>query len=168
MDVRPPELDLIGLRAALRQYFAKIAQATGIRIDFSHNLGKRCLQGPSATILFRVAQEAVTNAVKHSQAKTVKVSLTVGKDELRFVIRDYGKGFNAELSKKANGAGMGIISLREMVSAASGLFTIDSKPGKGARILVRLPIGNDMVVFPETANAKQVVRSGRGARLPLQ
>ena len=149
VDVRPPELDVIGLRTTLRQYFTKTAQATGIRIDFSHNLGKRCIRGPATTILFRVAQEAITNAVKHSQAKKVTVNLKMGIDSLQLVIRDRGKGFHAELAEKASRGEMGLLAMREMVAAANGAFRIDSKPGKGTRIQVRLPIGRNILVIPK-------------------
>src|ERR1035441_433811 len=76
IELRPPELDVIGLRAALRQHFSQVTERGDTQIHFRETLGRRRVSGDTATILFRVAQEAVTNAITHGHATRVDVGLS--------------------------------------------------------------------------------------------
>ena len=94
----------------------------------------------AATILFRVAQEAVTNAIKHGHAKQVDVDLTTSKEEIRLTVRDNGKGFDVAEREARAMSGLGLRIMREMAAAAGGAFTVDSRPGKGTTVRLSLPI----------------------------
>ena len=89
-----------------------------------------------ALCLFRIAQEALQNVVKHSGARNASVRLTGSAGSLQLEISDSGGGF--EMSKL--GDGMGLLSMRERVNFLGGLITIWSKPGMGTRITVQVPV----------------------------
>ena len=125
IELRPPELDVIGLRAALRQHFAQVTERGGTRIYFRETLGRRRMSGGAATILFRVAQEALTNAITHGHATRLDVRLSASKTEVELTMHDNGKGFN----------------LSEQLARPTSQM-VDSGRGKGTTIRVRLPIAD--------------------------
>jgi PAS domain S-box-containing protein len=140
IELRPPELDVLGLHAALRQYFAQVTERGGTRIHFRETLGPRRVSGDTATILFRVAQEALTNAITHGHATRVDVALSASKKEVGLTIRNNGKGFNPSEHRARAASQMGLRVMREMAVSAGGTFTIDSGQGKGTAVRVRLPL----------------------------
>jgi PAS domain S-box-containing protein len=138
VDLRPPELDVLGLRAALRQHFSQITKQNGTQIHFRETQAKR-VPADVATILFRVAQEALTNAIKHGQAKQVEVDLRSSKKDIRLTVRDNGKGFDpSELTTRARPA-LGLRVMREMAALAGGAFAVDSGRGQRTTVSVSLP-----------------------------
>jgi signal transduction histidine kinase len=139
-QLRPPQLDLLGLRAALQQHFSQIAECGHTRIDFRETLGRRRVGGDTATILFRVAQEALTNAITHGEAKRVAVSLRALKKEVRLTVRDNGTGFDPSEERVRRTAQIGLRVMEEMVTYAGGACRVDSKPGKGTTVRVSLPL----------------------------
>ena len=89
--------------------------------------------------LFRVLQEALHNAVKHSGVKRVEVQLHEESDEIHLVIMDLGKGFDIDSARQ--GRGLGLTSMKERVRLANGVMSIESKPMGGTKIRVRVPLG---------------------------
>jgi signal transduction histidine kinase len=89
--------------------------------------------------LFRVLQEALHNAAKHSGMKRIEVQLNEESDEIHLTIRDLGKGFNVEAAKK--GRGLGLTSMQERVRLLNGKIAIESKPMGGTTVQVRVPFG---------------------------
>jgi signal transduction histidine kinase len=89
--------------------------------------------------LFRVLQEALQNAVKHSGAKRVEVQLQEDSEALHLVVRDAGKGFDVEGASQ--GKRLGLTSMRERIRLVNGTLTIDSKPNGGTTIEARVPFG---------------------------
>ena len=89
--------------------------------------------------LFRVLQEALHNATKHSGVKRVEVQLHEESGEIHLIIRDSGTGFDVDAA--VQGKGLGFTSMRERVRLVNGTIAIDSKPMGGTTILVRLPFG---------------------------
>jgi PAS domain S-box-containing protein len=142
IELRPPELDVIGLRAALRQHFAQVTERGGTRIYFRETLGRRRMSGGAATILFRVAQEALTNAITHGHATRLEVRLSASKTEVELTMYDNGKGFNLSEQLARPTSQMGLRVMREMALSAGGVFTVDSGRGKGTTVRVRLPIAD--------------------------
>jgi two-component system sensor histidine kinase NreB len=140
VELRPPELDVIGLRAALRQYLCAAPRHGGARIHFKESLGRRQVPGGPATILFRVAQEALTNALAHGRAQQVDVDLRASKAAVTLTIHDNGKEFNPSEQMARVTSQMGLRVMREMALSAGGAFTVDSGRGKGTTVRVRLPI----------------------------
>ncbi|MGD1000306.1 MAG: PAS domain S-box protein [Candidatus Brocadiia bacterium] len=140
IQLRPPELDVLGLPAALRQHFSQITECGQTRIHFRETLGRRRVDGDTATILFRIAQEALTNAITHGEAKRVDVSLRALKKEVRLTVRDNGTGFDPSENQVRQTSHMGLRVIQEMVTYAGGACLIDSKRGKGTTLRVSLPL----------------------------
>ena len=138
--LRPPELDLLGLPAALRQYFSQMTMRKSTRIHFRENLERRQLSRDTATILFRVAQEALTNAIKHGRAKQVDVNLRASKQEISLTLANNGKEFDPSGPEAWTSSNMGLRVTREMVTGARGTFTVESGRGKGTTVCVTLPL----------------------------
>jgi protein-histidine pros-kinase len=107
-------------------------------IDFRDNGVPNDLANDVALALFRVMQEALTNAMTHSAARKVSVSLDGNEDEIRLEVSDDGAGFDPDEATK--GHGLGLIGMRERLMAVGGDCTINSRRGAGTRILARVPI----------------------------
>lgn len=138
VDLRPVSLDVIGLTSALREYFSDISKQTEIMIDFSVNIDEKGIDGDTTTVLYRVAQEALTNIIKHAKAKRVKITLYAEGSGMKLNVRDDGNGFDIEkVSQKVKG--LGICGMRESVESLDGRFVIKSSPKKGTEISVILP-----------------------------
>ena len=140
VQLRPPELDVLGLRAALRQQFSQVTKHRGTQIHFRETLGRRRIAGDTATILFRIAQEALTNAITHGQATRVDVNLRASNEEVRLIICNNGRGFDPSKHQPQATSQMGLLVMREMATFAGGIFTIDSGRGKPTTVRVSLPL----------------------------
>jgi signal transduction histidine kinase len=99
------------------------------------------MSGNTATILFRVAQEALTNAITHGYATRVDVVLGASKKEVRLTVHDNGKGFDLSELKARKASQIGLRVMQEMTAFDGGAFTIDSGRGKGTTVHVSLPVG---------------------------
>jgi signal transduction histidine kinase len=148
LDLRPAMLDDLGLAAALRWYVDRLAQRTGIVMEFRNESPGERWPVLLETTCFRVAQEALTNVTRHARAKRVFVQIRQQEDGLHLAIEDDGIGFDPDLARqKATGGGsLGILSMQERVILAGGRLDIESAPGSGARIRVSLPLGDQPVV----------------------
>ncbi len=140
VQIRPPELDVLGLSAALRQHFTEVAKHQGTRIDFRENLGQRRQSEDTAVTLFRVAQEALTNAITHGLAEQVNVVLRASNEKVTLAVRDNGKGFDPSEHAVRRTSHLGFRVMREMTAAAGGTCTIKSGRGKGTTVRVSLPL----------------------------
>jgi PAS domain S-box-containing protein len=140
VTLRPPELDVLGLRQALRQHCSQVSKSSGLKIDFRDATGRRHVPEQIATTLFRVTQEALTNAIRHGHATHVHVRLGASKQKLTLVVRDDGTGFESFAADMPAGTGMGVRAMREMATSAGGTVTIASTPGTGTTVHVGLPI----------------------------
>jgi PAS domain S-box-containing protein len=140
VELRPPELDVLGLGAALRQHFSLVTKRGDIRIRFKEGRHGSRLIGDPAIVLFRVAQEALTNAILHGLAKRVAVDLRTSKKEVSLTVRDYGRGFDPPEQMKLPMSHLGLRVMREMADFIGGAFTIDSSPGRGTTVRLTLPV----------------------------
>jgi signal transduction histidine kinase len=113
-----------------------VSQA-GIAITFTHENVPAKLPQELSLCLFRIVQEALQNALKHSHARSVSVRLIGGPTELELTIVDDGVGFDVDT---AWGDGLGLIGIRERLDAIRGTFEIHSKPGAGTRLDVRVSL----------------------------
>lgn len=140
MDVRPSILDDLGLVPALRWYIKNCSISKGPKIVFDEAIS--CKLSPSIeTNIYRIAQEAISNALKHSKANTINVFIKTENKELFLSIKDNGKGFEPEkyLNGVVKGTQLGIISMKERVTLMDGVFSIKSRPGKGTDIEIKIP-----------------------------
>ena len=142
LDLRPSLLDDLGLVAALRWYVDRQAQRAGFSAQFTADPFDARLPTEVETTCFRVAQEALTNIVRHSRARRVKVELRHSETELQLLIRDDGAGFDvqAALDSSMRGASLGLLGMRERVHLVGGKIEIESSPAAGTEIRVRLPL----------------------------
>lgn len=141
--LNPEVLERLGLAAAIRQLGTRLRDASQSQVEFQ--IAELPVLPPKTELLvYRLAQEGVSNAAKHSQAKNVKVSLNVADGNLRLTIADNGIGFQQE-SGSFEPASFGIAGMRERVALLGGRIEIRSRPqsrkGHGTKIEIELPIG---------------------------
>ncbi len=140
LDLRPSVLDDLGLVSAIRWYAERQLETRGISVRCEFGDVPR-LPPEMETALFRMCQEAMTNVARHAQATAVLVQVGVEDGELRVEIEDDGRGFDPEASKKREDRRpWGLMGIRERAETLGGSARIESAPGKGTRVEVRLPI----------------------------
>ncbi len=135
--LRPGVLDDFGLIDALDWYTKYFAQRTGITCIYQH-LNVPQVDDLVATAAYRIAQEALTNVARHAFATRVKIDLQVKKAVLTLSVSDNGRGF--EPQKLAESDCLGLAGMRERAGLLGGRLDLESKPGKGTRVLFRLPL----------------------------
>ncbi len=144
LDLRPSLLDDFGLVAALRWYVNRQAERAGFSAEFTADLPETRIPQHIETACFRVAQEALTNVVRHAQAKRVTVELWQQGTELQLVIRDDGLGFDVHAAQEraSRGASLGLLGMQERVRLAGGQIEIDSALTQGTEIRARFPLSS--------------------------
>jgi signal transduction histidine kinase len=144
-ELRPMLLDELGLIPALHSYMKSFRERTGIHIRFTVFAELEQLDSVKRTVLYRVAQEALTNVARHAQASYVKVSIwKLDGGIIRMEIIDNGKSFHVQhlLSGKKNKR-LGLLCMRERLEMVNGSFTVESAPSKGTIIRAQIPFSND-------------------------
>jgi signal transduction histidine kinase len=138
--VHPRVLDDLGLPAALRNLARDMEWRTEVPIALDVPLMiTGSLPRASASVLYRIAQEALANALKHASPSAVKVSLRVDEQGATLEVTDDGRGFEpANVSR--DGRGLGIFSMRERVALVDGAFDLTSGPGMGTRVRATVPL----------------------------
>jgi PAS domain S-box-containing protein len=144
LDLRPSLLDDLGLGPALRWYLERQAQRVGCAVTLEDELGDTRYPAPIETTCFRVAQEALTNVVRHSNARAVRVSVRRDGDEIRLTIEDDGTGFDVDAAREraSKGHSLGLLGMEERALLAGGRIEITSRPGSGTRVVARLPVAS--------------------------
>jgi len=144
-ELRPTILDDLGWIPAIRFLAEGISKRANLPIHIEARLSGR-LPGTIETTLYRVVQEALTNAVKHSNAKNIWIRAWRENQTLHCSIRDDGAGFDAEAAQSTTGRkGLGLIAMRERLSAIGGTLWIDSSRKSGTELLIKLPMEDDHV-----------------------
>jgi two-component system, NarL family, sensor histidine kinase UhpB len=139
-SLRPEVIDTLGLIGALEELVRNLDTVhPTCRVSMVADPGVPNLRGEQAMPVYRVTQEALTNVLKHAQATQVQVQLSVSADggQLLLDIRDNGVGFDPQ---EARGSGIGLIGMRERVSAAGGQLQLTSSPGRGTQVRVSVPL----------------------------
>lgn len=142
-ELRPAMLDDLGLVPALLAFMKEFGKRTGLQIHFTASAAGKIeqLDNLKRTMLYRVAQEALTNITKHAQASQAKVSIEIQTDAICMTISDNGKSFDVKHAFSAKRRrGLGILGMRERVEMLGGRFAIDSAPGKGTTVRVHIPL----------------------------
>ncbi|MEW6717011.1 MAG: PAS domain S-box protein [Chloroflexota bacterium] len=138
-NLRPPVLDDYGLVAALRWYAEQFTRRTDITVSVYPEDPIPRMADRVENALFCIAQEAMTNVAKHSQASLVTVNMDIEDKTLRLVIADNGIGFDlAHLAEGDEQRGWGILSMTERAEAVDGHFHIETAPGQGTRVIVEI------------------------------
>ena len=136
-------MDDLGLIPALHSYTKDVAQQTGLDIhitSFTRDKTEQ-LDNDKRTVLYRVAQEALTNIVKHARASQVNVNIQKRRGMICMEVKDNGKSFQVKSTLTAGKKRqLGLIGMRERVEMIGGRFTIDSEPSKGTTIRTEIPL----------------------------
>ena len=142
-ELRPAVLDDLGLVPALHSFMNSFTTRTGVRASLtSFTMKIKQLDATRRTVLFRVAQEALTNVARHAQASRVEVSIQKLRGRLCMKIKDDGKSFNVERALHANGGKrLGLLGMRERLEMIGGSFAVESAPGKGTTVQAQIPLG---------------------------
>jgi PAS domain S-box-containing protein len=142
VDLRPLVLDDLGLVAALRWYASSRSQLGGFSVHFEPDSNTEKLAPEIETVCFRVAQEALTNIIRHANAKHVRLDLHLLDQELFLSIKDDGDGFDIQQMQKQimQGKSFGILGMKERIALVGGDFEMESVPGCGTEVRVKLPV----------------------------
>jgi signal transduction histidine kinase len=146
-ELRPTVLDDVGLIPALHTFMKGFKEETGIHVSLLAFAAVEQVKGDKRTVLYRVAQEALTNIARHAQASRAEVSIEMLDGAICMKIKDNGKGFQTErvLHAKRNKR-LGLLGMRERLEMVSGNFTIKSAPGKGTSVIAQIPLVNGLRV----------------------
>jgi PAS domain S-box-containing protein len=130
-------LELLGLVAAIRGFCQEFSKKHAVDVEFwDENVPKKLLNDVSLC-LFRIAQEALQNAVKYSGTTEFKVELYRLDDEIRLVVADKGAGFDVREARR-NG-GLGLVSMQERIQLVHGKLDVESSPGMGTEVIASVP-----------------------------
>ncbi len=148
--LHPPQLDDLGLLAAVRWYANDVSNHSGIPINIVSHGSKPNINSDIRAVVFRIAQEAITNVVRHANASSIDIQLDYTPDNIYLRVEDNGQGFNTDVvlkKKPGKPTAWGLLGMSERASLVGGTCNIFSHPGKGTLIEVNVPI------IGETQNA---------------
>jgi PAS domain S-box-containing protein len=152
LDLRPPLLDELGLVPTLRWLMDQQGQRARLRVTFATNVDGVEIDPDVQTACFRVAQEGITNIIRHSGAKSIAVELRRETERLWLSVRDDGTGFDP--SGIQNGvpqhSSLGLVSMKERALLVRGGFEVKSAPGQGTEIRAWFPLARGSPLSPET------------------
>jgi signal transduction histidine kinase len=135
MGLRPSMLDDLGLGPALEWQARDFSRRYDVPVTLALDEPLDGLPEHHRTNIFRIVQEALTNCARHARARSVSVTVRRQGSELRLLVADDGVGMDAAQARR----GLGLMGIQERARELSGALTIDSSPGKGTRLLVRIP-----------------------------
>lgn len=143
-DLRPNALDHLGLCEAVRNLAQERSRQSGIPIEFEGSLPPDCLPDEDRAIaIYRIAQESLSNALRHSGSPKIRVSLRPEGREIILETQDWGSGFDATAAcSGGERTSFGLIGMRERCAALGGTLSVESRPGRGTRIRARIPLAN--------------------------
>jgi two-component system sensor histidine kinase UhpB len=142
LSLRPPQLDDLGLAAALRSHLDRQARVAGLVAHFEAEEAPQALAPDTETACFRVAQEAINNVLRHARARNLWLRLFIAGGHLALSVRDDGRGFDLESMRQraAGGASLGLVGMEERMALAGGSFDLRSAPGQGTVVLANFPL----------------------------
>jgi signal transduction histidine kinase len=143
--MRPSILDDYGLDSALGRHINEVAKTAGFEIDYQFTSpdGLKRLPSRIEVTLFRIAQEAITNMTRHAKATHASVVVLRQIHEISMLLEDDGHGFDIDLVQEKSGQCLGLMGMKERVNLLGGSFIIESAPGEGTRIRVRIPLSEE-------------------------
>ena len=141
--VHPRVLDDLGLVVAIKGFARRIRETSSVDVEVSADIGAARIPDSAATMLYRVTEEAVNNAVRHGWAERICIRLTAAEDAVKLVVSDDGRGFDVQAAN--TGTGIGLFMMQERASLAGGMFSIESGPATGTTVQVVLPLKTGQV-----------------------
>jgi signal transduction histidine kinase len=138
-DMRPPALEGDDFAVALRATLDRTLADHALALDFTVRGVTRTLDEHVETVVYRVAHEAVANVLKHAEAHTVRVVLSYGRQRLRLVVADDGRGFAVQPDLRSYAGHWGLLGMRERASQLRGKLAVRSAPGAGTKVVLHVP-----------------------------
>jgi PAS domain S-box-containing protein len=145
------KLDFLGIVTAIRGFCKEFSKQNSVSVEFTDRQLPKHLPKDISLCLFRVSQEALHNAVKYSGTTRFTVELSATADEVQLQVTDAGAGFDLEQTKNR---GLGLVSMQERVHQVHGKFSVESKPGKGTKIIAIVPLAAENRQVSEEGVAK--------------
>ncbi len=139
-ELRPAMLDHLGVLSALRSLVGGFTHRTGIPVELGTHPALAQVTGQRGEVLFRVAQEALSNVFKHAHATKVRIDFSATPDALTMEIADNGKAFSVEEKLGKRTGRLGLLGMQERVRLVHGTFSIDSAAGRGTHLAVQVPL----------------------------
>jgi len=141
-ELRPTLLDELGMPAAIHRYAKDTLQAKGVNVTAEFTGADRRFPPEVEVTLFRVAQGAIGNILEHSEAKNASIKLECNTNECVLRIEDDGMGFDVSKLTRVDpsGRGAGVFTMKERVSLVGGKCHIESRPDRGTRVVVKVPV----------------------------
>jgi PAS domain S-box-containing protein len=142
LSLRPPQLDDLGLAAALRSHLDRQAQVAGLTSHFDSLEAPQEIAPETETACFRVAQEAINNVLRHARARNLWLRLFMAGGRLALSVRDDGRGFDVESVRRRAGvaASLGLVGMEERTALVGGSFDLRSTSGQGTVMLATFPL----------------------------
>lgn len=142
-DLRPSLLDDLGLIPALRWYAETRLESQGVKVTWETHSDEKRFEPEVETALFRIAQEAITNAMRYAQASEIRITLQSDDSKIILAIHDNGDGFDLTSvldNREKDGRGLGLLGMKERAELLAGTFFIASQPSEGTHIQVEIPL----------------------------
>lgn len=137
VDLRPSVLDDLGVVPALRWYLDKRPRSAGLKTEFESSMPEQRLDPAVEITCFRIAQEAVTNVLRHAGASSLRVSLELAGGQLQLRVKDDGRGFEPAGAGRSS---LGLSAMSERASLIGGTLRVLSRPGEGTEVIAELPV----------------------------
>lgn len=150
LALRPPQLDQLGLTAALRDQTERMAASAGFAARFIADAEEIVVDPALATAIFRIVQESLTNVARHARARNVTIEVRRQDAELVVDVRDDGCGFDLASARREaiSGASMGLLGMEERATLAGGRLEISTGPGRGTRLQAHFPLPGSARIGP--------------------
>jgi len=139
--LRPPLLDEAGLVPALEAHVRGLEEVSGMRITVEATSPTGALPPEVELALYRIVQEALSNVVRHAGASHARVRIGRADGAVEVNVEDDGHGFRVERVLSAGDAGLGLFGMKERAASLGGDVHVESEPGRGTRVSVRIPVG---------------------------
>ena len=141
-NLRPFELDRLGLNHAIDSMIERVSKSFSIRLSASLDDISGLLSSDSETVIYRIVQEGLNNIVKHAGASEARVTLKYLGDEVALTVEDNGRGIGNGAGK--NGNGFGLVGIQERARMIGGTCSVNSRPGQGTILTVRFVLSNEV------------------------
>lgn len=150
LELRPPALDDLGVREALGDLAQRFSENSGVDVELEITGGRDRLAPEAELVLYRVAQEAMTNVVKHAKASSARITLARWPDRVDLTVDDNGAGFDPSVDRPrdSTGLGLGLFGMEERVLLVGGSLAIRALTPTGTRVAVSLPLSVDSSISP--------------------
>jgi signal transduction histidine kinase len=159
-ELRPTAFDHLGAHAAFQAYVQGFTDRTGIKTELRTKLDLNEVDNQHTIVLFRVAQESLTNVFKHAQATRAAVVFRRQGAKLCMEVQDNGRAFTLKATAKAKWKGrLGLLGMQERVRLINGEFSIDAVPGRGTTVRVHVPIRSTSVTFGKTSGSNKLQKA---------